>query len=132
MRPSKYVQEAASYCETHLKEQCGDKYSLVKYLGNTFAYHYEPEFNVSDPLNPEMVLYHQSLIGIVQYMVKLGHFDISNDVSRLSFQNAYPRKGHFLTALYIMYRLKRKHNYRLDIDLNYPAIVYENSDNEKD
>ena len=62
MIPSKYVQEAVRNCEIYLKEQCGGKYSLVKGAANTFAYHYEPEVDVSEPLNPEMASYYQYLI----------------------------------------------------------------------
>ena len=54
MSPSKYVQEAVSNCNTHLKEKCGGKYFLVKDATNPFAYHYEPEVDLSDTLHPEM------------------------------------------------------------------------------
>ena len=65
MIPSKYVQEAVRNCETHLRDQCVGKYSLVNDAYNPFDYHYKIKVDVSDPLNPEIELYflcHQSII----------------------------------------------------------------------
>ena len=58
MIPSKYNQEAIRNCERHLKEQCGGKYSLVKDAANPFDYNYEPEVDISEPLDPEISLYY--------------------------------------------------------------------------
>ena len=52
MSPSKYVQEAVRNYEMRLKEQCGSNYSLVKDAAKSFSYHYEPEVDLSDPLDP--------------------------------------------------------------------------------
>ena len=57
MIPAKYVQEAIRNCETHMKERCGGKYSIVKDAANPFAYDYEPKVDVSEPLNTEMTSY---------------------------------------------------------------------------
>ena len=46
MSPSNYVQKAVRNCETHLKNQCGGKYSLVKDTANPFAYQYEPNVRI--------------------------------------------------------------------------------------
>ena len=96
-----------------------------------FAYHYEPEVDVYKPLYPEIVSYYQPLIGIMQWMVKLGCIDIATEVSMLSSQKAYPCKGHFVVALHIMSYLKGRHNSFLDLELTYPAIVYEKFETEK-
>ena len=65
MSPSKYVQEAVRNFETHLKEHCNGKYSIFKDSVNPFAYNYEPEVDVYEPLDPDMASYYQSLIGIM-------------------------------------------------------------------
>ena len=57
MIPSKYIQYSVRNCNTHLKEQCGGKYSIVKDAANPFAYDYEPKVDVSEPLNTEMTSY---------------------------------------------------------------------------
>ena len=132
MSRSKYVQDAVRNCETDMKEQRGGKYTLVKDVANPFAYHYEPDVNVSEPLNHEMALYYQSLIEIMSWMVEFGHIDISTEVSMLLSHNAYPSQLHFVAALHIMSYLKGKQNSLLDIDPTYPAIVYDNSDTEKE
>ena len=124
MRPYKYVQEAVINFETHLKEQCDRKYSVVRDAANPFAYHYEPEVDISEPLDPKMSSYYQYIIGIMQWMVELGLIDISTEVSMLSYHNDYPHKGNFVSALHIMSYLKGKHNSRLDLDPTYPAIVH--------
>ena len=123
--PSKYVQEAVQNCETRLKEHCNGNYSLLKDAVNPFAYHYEPEVDVSEPLEPDMASYYQYLIGIMQWMVELVRLDIATEVSMLSSHNAYPREGHFEAALQIMAYLKGKHNSRLALDPTYPDIDYE-------
>ena len=65
MSPSNYAQEAVQNCETHLKEHCNGNYSLLKDAVNTFAYHYEPELDVSESLDSDMASYYQYLIGIM-------------------------------------------------------------------
>ena len=132
MSPSKYVQEAVRNFEMHLKDQRGGKYSLVKYVANPFSYHYEPDVDVSEPLKPEMKSYYQSLIGIMRWMYELWHIDIATEVYILFSHNAYPREEHFVAAFYIMSYLKGKHNSLLYIDPTYPALIYENSEDEKD
>ena len=41
------------------------KYSLLKDAVNPLAYHNESEVDVSEPLEPDMTLYYQYLIGIM-------------------------------------------------------------------
>ena len=45
--------------------------------------------------------------------------------------NTYPRKGHFVDSLCIIYYLKGMHNSCLNLDLTYSEIVYENFGTEK-
>ena len=82
MSPSKYVQEPVQKCEKHLKEHCNGKYSLLEDAVNPFAYHYEPEVDVSEPLDSDMASYYQYLIGIMRWMVELGRLDIISNQQR--------------------------------------------------
>lgn len=123
MSASKYVQEAVRNCKTALKEEYGGKYSLPKSAPNPLPVGYKPESDVSEPLNPEMASYYQSLIGIMRWMVELGRVDIAVEVSMLSSHNAYPREGHFEAVLHIMSYLSHKHNSRLAMDASTPKIT---------
>ena len=51
---------------------------------------------------------------------------------RLSPHNAYHRKRNFVAALNIMYYLRVRQKYRLDLEPTYTAIVYENFETKKD
>ena len=81
----------------------------MKDVDNPFAYHYDLKVNVYKPLNPEIPSYYQSLIGIMVWMDELVRIDISTEVSMLLAHNTYPREGHFVAALHIIYYLKSKH-----------------------
>ena len=98
----------------------------MKDVANFFAYHYEPEVDVYKPLYPEIVSYYQPLIGIMQWMVKLGCIDIATEVSMLLSLRAYPRKGDFVSALHFMSYLKGIQKSHMDLDPTHPVIVYEN------
>ena len=87
---------------------------------------YDPELDVSTPLEPDLVSYYQSLIGIMRWMIELGRIDIATEISLLSSHNAYPREGHLEAALHVMSYLKRHHNTRLCLDPTYPDIQFSN------
>ena len=61
MSPSTYVQQAVSNCEEHLRTHFGGKYCLVNKADNPFkpSEKYEPELDVSEPLNAELASYYQ-------------------------------------------------------------------------
>ena len=59
----------------------------------------------------------------MQWMVELGHVDITTEVSMLSLYLAFPCEGHLEAALHIMGYLRLKHNTRLIFDPIYPDIV---------
>ena len=124
MSPSKYVQEAVRNCEIHLKEHYDGKCDLLKESANPFDYHYEPEVDVSCPLDEYMASYYQSVIGIMRCMIELERIDITNEVSMLSSNNAYPRKETFEAALRVMSYLKGRQNSRLALDPRYTTIDY--------
>jgi hypothetical protein len=49
-------------------------------------------------------------MGLMRWMVELGHIDIAPEVSLLPLHLAYPCEGHLETALHIMSYLSQKHN----------------------
>ena len=122
LSPSKYVREAVNNCVTHLKENYGGRYSLLKQAPNPFTMSYDPDTDVTEPLDPERANYFQSIIGVMRWMIEIGRIDIATEVSMLSSYLAYPREGHFEAALHIMSYLKAKHNSRLFLDPTYPDI----------
>jgi hypothetical protein len=122
MSPSKYIKEAVSNCELHLKTNYGKRYALPSQAANPFAMGYEPELDATPPLDPERASYYQSIIGIMRWMCEIGRLDIATEVSLLSSHLAYPREGHLDAALHIMGYLKLKHNSRLIFDPSYPTI----------
>ena len=122
LSPSKYIQEAVSNCTKHLKNNYDGKHSLPKSAPNPFTHDYDPNLDVSEPLDPARASYYQTLIGVLRWIVELGRIDINTEVSLLSSFLAYPREGHFEAALHIMGYLRQKHNSRMFMDPSYPKI----------
>jgi hypothetical protein len=122
MSPSKYIKEAVSNCEKHLKENYDGRYTLPTQAANPFLMGYEPELDETPALDPERATYYQSIIGIMRWMCEIGRIDIATEVSLLSSHLAYPREGHLDAALHIMGYLKLKNNSRLIFDPTYPVI----------
>ena len=63
---------------------------------------YKPELDEMTPLDAELSLCYQSIIGVMHWMVELGQIDIVTEVSLLSSHLAYPHEGHLEEALHIM------------------------------
>ncbi len=78
--------------------------------------------DTTEPLDPECLSFYQHRIGVMCWMVELGHIDIVTKISLLSSHLAYPREGHLEAALHVMGYLKQKHNYCLIFDPTYPKI----------
>ena len=68
---------------------------------------YRPELDVSEELSPSDASYYQSLIGILRWIVELGHVDINLEVSMMSSHLALPRKGHMEQVMQIFGYLSR-------------------------
>jgi hypothetical protein len=116
LSPSKYVAQAVKNCEKYLTHKPSNRFCLPQRADNPFPYDYCPELDLSDPLDPECSSVYQHLIGVMRWLVKLGHIDIATEVSLLSSHLAYPCGGHLETALHIMSYLSQKHNTRLIFD----------------
>jgi hypothetical protein len=119
LSPSKYVTQAVKNCAKHLTDKLNNCLCLPQRADNPFPYDYWLELDLSDTLDPECSSFYQHLIGVMRWMVELGHIDIATEVSLQSSHLAYPRKGHLETALHIMSYLSQKHNTRLTFD---PAL----------
>ena len=57
---------------------------------------------MTDPLDPDQASYYQTMIGVMRGMVEMGRIDIATECLQLSSHLAYPREGHFESALHMM------------------------------
>jgi hypothetical protein len=67
LSPSKYVREAVKNCEVFLKNNFDGKHKLPKSAPNAFWQGYQPEIDVTEPLDPERASYYQTMIGVLLY-----------------------------------------------------------------
>ena len=130
--PSKYVQEAVKNFRGFLKNNCDGGYKLICYAPNSFQLGYEPGMDTSPLLPPNEASYFQTIIGVIQWMVKFGRIDIATEVLLLSSFLAMTRQCHLLNVLHIMARLKDKHNSILVLDSTYPKINEDHFKAEED
>jgi hypothetical protein len=86
---------------------------------------YRPELDVSPVLGPEKANYYQSQLGILRWIVELGHIDIATEVSMLAAHNALLREGHFAGVVRIYSYLKTKPNAQLILDPTYADINHD-------
>ena len=80
------------------------------------------ELDASPELCPVQAAYYQSQIGILRWIVELGHVDIIMELSLLSFHMALPQEGHLDTVFNVFSYLKANHNSRMAFDPMYPEI----------
>ena len=83
---------------------------------------YRLEIDVSDELGAEDASHYQSLIGILRWMVELGHVDICTEVSMMSSHLALPRKGHLEALMHLFAYLKAHHNSEMVFDPSEPDL----------
>ncbi len=122
MSPSKHIKEAFSNCKKHLKLNYDSWFVLPTQAANPFLVGYEPELDDTPAFDPDRALYFQSIIGVMQWMCKIGRIDIATEVSLLSLHLAYPREGHLDTAHHVMGYLRLKYNCCFIFDPTYPHI----------
>jgi hypothetical protein len=68
---------------------------------------YRPELDFSLELEGSQVNYYQGLIGVLRWIVELGHIDITVHVSLLSCYMASPHEGHLQQVYHIFSNLKQ-------------------------
>jgi hypothetical protein len=119
MSPTKYIKEAVSNCEKHLKTNYDGWYALPTQAANPFVMGYEPEIDETPALDLDQASYFQFIIGVMQLMCKIGRINIATEVLLLSLHLAYPQEGHLDAALHVMGYLWLK--YKI-FDPTYPVI----------
>ena len=77
---------------------------------------YRPELDVSEELSSSDASYYESLIGILWWIVEMGHVDVCLEVSMMSSHLALPRKGHMDQVMHIFVCLRKYHNAELVFD----------------
>jgi hypothetical protein len=110
MSPTKYIKEAVSNCEKHLKTNYIGRYAMPTQAANPFVMGYESEIDEAPALDPDQASYFQSLIRVMRWMCKIRHIDIATEVLLLSLHLAYPREGHLDAALHVIGYLRLKYN----------------------
>jgi hypothetical protein len=80
LSPSKYVVQAVKNCQLHLTEKLAGRYFPAR-ADNQFPVDYDPFTDFSDILDPDCSSFYQHLIGVMRWMVELGHIDIATEVS---------------------------------------------------
>ena len=116
---SQYVQTAVKNVSNYLKErhQNGDtKFSMPNKATTPIQTSYRPELDVSPVLGPEDSAYHQSLIGILRWMIEIGRVDICLEGSMLASHMAMPREGHLEQLFHIFGYLNSHHDTELVFD----------------
>jgi len=119
--PSKYAQEAVRSLEIFLENQ-GKGIKLPKRAMASCPNDYVSELDDTPELGAEMISHYQSLVGILHWMVELGHVDMIVEVSILESHMAIPREGHLLAAYHVFSYIKKHHNSHLVFEPSYPDI----------
>jgi hypothetical protein len=78
---SKYVIQAVEIRQVHLTDKLNGKYSIPTRVDNPFPVDYDPSTDLSDILDPDCSSFYQHLIGVMRWMVELGHINIATEVS---------------------------------------------------
>lgn len=82
-----------------------------------------PETDVSAPLSDGQHTQYQMLIGMLNWIVRLGRLDIAFATSSLSRFTACPRKGHLERVLRIFGYLRKYNNKQIIVDSRDPILV---------
>ena len=116
---SQYIQNVISNIEKYLKTKFK---KLRKRTTSPISPGYRPEIDVTGELSPSDAKYYQSLIGILRWIVELGRWDITTEVSLMASCMALPRVGHLEQVLHIFAFLKNHHNSEMVFDPSPPEI----------
>ena len=114
-----YIRSAISNVEKQLALQ--DK-TLPKRCMSPITRDYRPELDITPELGIKDIACYQSLIGILRWIVELGRFDITTEVSLLSSCMALPRQDHMDQLLNIFGYLKLHDNAEIVVDPSEPDI----------
>ena len=115
-----YIHEAVKNVEENL-EKVGEKL-MSKKPGTPIPTSYSLELNITPELISTDSAYHQSLVGILRWIMELGRVDICLEVSLMTSHLALPRKGHLDKLFHIFAHLKWEKRSRMVFDPTYPSI----------
>jgi hypothetical protein len=92
------------------------KHGGVKKENTPIASNAHPEADTSELLEGESIAHYQHIVGVCQWLVVAGRFDINYAVSSLSRYSAAPRKGHLELARKIFGYLRKypRRGYRIN------------------
>ena len=119
---SQYVQASVRNVKEYIEKSHDKQWKIPNRAETPMRSTYRPKLDVSEELSPSDVSYYQSLIGILWWIVELGHVDICLEVSMMSSHLALPRKGHMEQVMQIFGYLKKYHNAELIFDPSDPTI----------
>lgn len=83
---------------------------------------YHAELDDSPLLDPDGISKYRSIIGSLNWILTLGHFDIAYSLSTLSRYNMAPRQGHMEALKQVLGYLYVKRNGQIIIDAGTPGI----------
>ena len=90
---SQYVQESVKNVERYLeKQEIPGRWKLPKKAETPLPTSYRPELDVTPELEPTEPSFYTSLIGMLRWIVELGHIDICLEVSMMSSHLVLPRE----------------------------------------
>ena len=118
---SKYVQEAFKNTEQYLETNF-DGLKFPKRAPTPFFNDYQAELDTTPVFNAAQANHYQSQIGVLRWIVELGHIDMVIEASILSSQSSMPQEGHLDAVCRIFGNLKHKHNSRIIFDPTHPLI----------
>ena len=119
---SKYMQTTVKNVETHVAKVNDARWQLPTKADTPLKASYRPKVDVSPELDTTNAAYYQSLIGMLRWIVELGHVDVFLEVSMMSSHIALPREGHLKALLQIFAYIKKHHNTEMVYDPSQPEI----------
>ena len=116
------MQTAAKNVETHVAKSNDARWQLPTKADTPLKASYRPELDVSPELDTANAAYYKSLIGVLRWIVELGHVDVCLEVSMMSSHIVLPREGHLKVLLQIFAYRKKHHNTEMVYDPSQPEI----------
>ena len=86
-----------------------ENYQLSNNISTLIPYRYWPELDNSELLDDHLTNFYQNLIGVLRWIIKLGHIDIHVNVAMMSQYMASPWSGH-IEELFHKFAYLRKYN----------------------
>ena len=82
-----------------------------------------PELETSELLDDDRHIYYQIIVGMLNWIVGIGRFNIAHATLSLACFAFYPRKGHLDRAFSVFGYLKKYPNKRIFVDSQDPTIT---------